>query len=193
VSANGDRWLDPWLPLLAERAGTGPIFELGCGDGRDTRTFERAGHRVIAIDQSDKALACARTRAPHAEYHRQDMRASWPIGPRSTGVVVASLSLHYFDWQETMALVGRIHEVLEPSGVLLCRLNSTNDHNYGASGHPEIEPNLHLVSGRRKRFFDRASIDALFAVGWRLRHCEERNVLRYDKPKIAWEIIAEVT
>jgi hypothetical protein len=49
------------------------------------------------------------------------------------------------------------------------------------------------VSGRRKRFFDRASIDALFSNGWLLRHCEERDVVRYDKPKVAWEVVAEVT
>ena len=108
-------------------------------------------------------------------------------------MVVASLSLHYFDWQETTALVRRIGEVLVPSGVLLCRLNSTNDRHYGASGHPQIEPNLYLVSGRRKRFFDRPAIDTLFAVGWLVRYCEERSVLRYDKPKIVWEIVAEVT
>lgn len=193
MSAYGDRWLDRWLPLLAERAGDRPIFELGCGDGRDTEIFEAAGHRVVAIDRSEAALARARARAPLAEYHRQDIRAPWPIGQRSTGVVVASLSLHYFDWPETMVLVGRVREVLDASGVLLCRLNSTNDHHFGASGHPEIEPNLYLVSGRRKRFFDRAAIDALFAARWFVRHCEERSVLRYDKPKIAWEICAEVT
>jgi SAM-dependent methyltransferase len=193
MSANGDHWLDRWLPLLAERAGAAPILELGCGNGRDTEVFEGTGHRVIAIDQSAEALARARTRAPHAEYHRQDIRAAWPVARQSIGVVVASLSLHYFDWQETTALVRRIGEVLVPSGVLLCRLNSTNDRHYGASGHPQIEPNLYLVSGRRKRFFDRPAIDTLFAVGWLVRYCEERSILRYDKPKIAWEIVAEVT
>jgi len=75
-------------------------------------------------------------------------------------------------------------------GLLLCRLNSTNDVHYGARGHDEIEPDYYSVDGQPKRFFDRATVDALFAEGWNLCDVEERTVMRYTYPKVLWEIVA---
>ena len=106
-------------------------------------------------------------------------------------MIIASLSLHYFGWVETVALVEKIRATLRMRGALLCRLNSTNDHNYGASGHPRIEDDYYLVEGEPKRFFDRASIEALFATGWRMLSLEERVIERYAKPKVVWEVIVE--
>jgi hypothetical protein len=106
-------------------------------------------------------------------------------------VVVASLSLHYFPWPETEALVERIRQLLVPSGILLCRLNSTNDHHFGASGHPRIDDDYYLVDGAPKRFFDRAAVDRLFSPGWRMLSVEERTIDRYDLPKSAWEVVLE--
>jgi len=67
---------------------------LGCGEGEDTRTLVREVPRVVALDISADALALARTRAPAAEFHRQDLREPFPIPDGSAGVVEASLSLH---------------------------------------------------------------------------------------------------
>jgi len=106
-------------------------------------------------------------------------------------VVVASLSLHYFPWPETVALAARIRDVLVEKGLLLCRLNSTNDHHFGASGHPRIEPDYYLVDGEPKRFFGRAAVAALFANGWQTLQAEERTVDRYEKPKVLWEVVLE--
>lgn len=182
-----DPWLERWLPLIEEKAAGLPILELGCGTGRDTRTLAAAGHRVVGVDASAAALDEAVTRAPSCEVHCQDIRAPFPIA--TANVVLASLVLHYFRWPDTVALVGRIHDVLSPGGLLLCRLNSTEDHHFGASGHPEIEPGYYLVDGQAKRFFDRADVDRLFAVGWNvlcLRH--ELVVGRYGPPKALWEV-----
>src|SRR5512143_671191 len=157
-----DPWLERWLPLIAQRAGSGPILELGCGHGDDTDTLTRAGHHVVALDVSDDAIDVARARVPAAEFHLRDVREPFPVADASVGVVVASLSLHYFSWPQTDEIVVRTRRVLRSSGVLLCRLNSTNDHNFGASGHKQIEPNYYWVRGKRKRFFDAAAVARLF-------------------------------
>jgi SAM-dependent methyltransferase len=188
---NADPWLSRWLPLIAERIGTGHLLELGCGGGIDTATLEEAGHRVVAIDLSPKSVAKAKTRSPESEIHCQDIRAPFPVADGSVNVVVASLSLHYFPWDETLDLVRRIHNVLGPSGLLLCRLNSTKDVHYGAAGHPAIDTNYYLVDGEPKRFFDCAGAEALFADGWRMRNLEEQTILRYAEPKQIWEAIVE--
>jgi SAM-dependent methyltransferase len=182
-------WLERWLPLIGERTGGLAILEIGCGGGRDTEVLAGAGHRVAAIDLSPVAIARAKARAPQAQFHWQDIRAAFPVD--AAGVVVASLSLHYFPWPETEALVGRIRSLLRPAGLLLCRLNSTNDHNFGASGHPEIDENFYLVDGAPKRFFDRAAVDRLFSPGWRMLGAEERIIDRYERPKSVWEVILE--
>jgi SAM-dependent methyltransferase len=186
-----DPWLERWLPLIGARIGESPILELGCGAGRDAIVLARAGHRVVGLDASSAAIDEAKARVPSGEFHCQDLRAPFPDACTATGVVLASLSLHYFSWTETVLLVQRIRDVLRPSGVLLCRLNSTEDVNHGASGHPEIEHHHYLVRGQAKRFFDRADVEQLFAVGWNVLHVEHRIVPRYRLPKALWEVVLE--
>ena len=130
-------------------------------------------------------------RVPKAEITCQNLRDPFPpVGP-DVGAVIASLSLHYFPWSETEALVGRIHGALRPGGLFLCRLNSTRDHSHGASGHPELEPNYFLVNGQPKRFFDRAAIERLFADGWRILSIEELVTHKYVRQKVLWELALE--
>ncbi len=184
-----DAWLARWLPLIDERAGGRPVLELGCGGGRDSEILVAAGHRLVGVDLSPAAIARARERVPSADFHCQDIRAPWPVG--QAGVILASLSLHYFPWAETEALVERIGRTLVPGGALLCRLNSTDDHHHGASGHPAIDTHYYDVDGSPKRFFDEADVDRLFARGWRVLHKEEGVIDRYDLPKSVWEVILE--
>ena len=167
------------------------MLELGCGGGRDTAALVEAGHHVVAVELSAEAVARAKERVPSAEVHCQDIRASFPVADGGTGVVLASLSLHYFSWAETTVLVERIRQVLRPDGILLCRLNSTNDHYFGASGHPPIAENYYLVDGGPKRFFDRTAVDRLFASSWSTLGIEERMIDRYDHPKAVWEVVLE--
>ena len=185
-----DPWLDRWLALIAERAAGRPILELGCGGGRDSATLAAAGHAIVGLDISAEAVSRARARVPGATFHVQDIRAPFPV-PSGVGVILASLSLHYFDWPETVALVRRIRDHLRPGGIVLCRLNSTADVHHGATGHPRIADNFYLVDGAPKRVFDHAAIQALFADGWTVLSCAEHVVERYAQPKVLWEVIAE--
>jgi hypothetical protein len=70
-------------------------------------------------------------------------------------------------------------------------VNSTRDHEYGASGHPKLAENFYLVDGSPKRFFDRSTLTALFGTGWHMLHLEERVIHRYERPKSIWEAIFE--
>lgn len=183
-----DDWLDPWLPDLKTRAAGQPVLEIGCGSGDDTATLVAAGLSVVAFDLSAEAVASARTRVPQATISCQDVRDPWPLAAGSAGAVVASLSLHYFPWDETMALARRIHAVLRPGGLLLCRLNSTEDRHFGASGHPRIDEHFYLVDGEPKRFFDAADVDRLFAHGWRRLSTRHAVTGKYGLPKSLWEV-----
>lgn len=188
-----DLWLERWLPLIADKAGADPVFEIGCGYGDDTATLVAAGLDVVAIDLSGDNVAQARLRVPQARIELQDVRASFPFAEESVGVVIASLSLHYFSWVETVSLVSRIRAVLRPGGILVCRLNSTEDHNYGATGHEAIEADYYRVDGEPKRFCDRAALDRLFTEGWNCLSLEQYTTNKYPMPKVVWEIVLEKT
>lgn len=188
---NDDPWLDRWLPLVKERAINGLVLELGCGHGRDTATLVAAGLSVVGIDLSASEIELARRAVPEAMLFAQDLRDPFPRAAKHVDVIVASLSLHYFSWAETLRLVERIHTQLGPTGVLLCRLNSTLDREYGAVGYPALEENYYLVEGHPKRFFDLLSINRLFANHWRMIAIEEMEIGRYSLPKVVWEVILE--
>lgn len=193
VHQDDDPWLLAWLPLIAQHASGTCVLELGCGDGRDTEALVSAGQAVIAIDRDAEALARAKRRAPQALYLQRDLRAPLPLAPRSVGVVLASLCLHYFPWPETRDLIRRFAQVLRPGGLLIGRANSINDHNHGASGHPQIAENFYFVGGRTKRFFDRESIETLLRDDWQTLTLNEQVIYRYEKPKAVWEFVATST
>lgn len=184
----GDPWLERWLPLL--RRSDGPVLELGCGDGRDTATLVAAGCTVVASDRDIDALRACRARVPAARCVQLDLGAPpLPLASARFPVVVASLSLHYFAWDVTVALAAEIARCVQPSGALIARVNSTEDVHHGAAAPDEIEPGLKLFEGATKRFFDRASVEALLR-GWRIDFLEHSTIDRYDKPKTVWEAVA---
>lgn len=186
-----DPWLDRWLPLILERAAGVPILEIACGSGDDSATLFAAGLDLIAFDRSAEQVARARLRAPRAHIECRDIRDAFPAFEAAPGVIVASLCLHYFSWDETVSIVARIRQALRPGGILICRVNSTRDHNYGASGHPRIEPDYYRVDGEPKRFFGEVSVRRLFAEGWRYLSLEHYMTNKYPLPKAVWEVVVE--
>lgn len=188
---NPDPWLDRWLPLAVSRCGEAPVLELGCGSGADTVTLSKAGLDVIAIELDEAAARRAQAAAPSARVFARDLREPWPAARAGYGLVVASLSLHYFPWPETEALAARVREALRPGGLFLCRLNSTEDHHFGASGHPRLDDHYYLVDGSPKRFFDEPAVERLFGAGWRTLSREHHVTGKYGDPKALWEVVLE--
>lgn len=186
-----DPWLQRWLPLISDRAGFGRVLELGCGTGEDSAVLAETDVDLVALDLSEDSVATAKERVPSASFFVQDIRDPFPLGNDRANVIVASLSLHYFSWAETLHLVARIRDTLTDSGIFLCRLNSTNDHHFGASGHPLLDKNYYSVDGQPKRFFDRSSVEQLFQSGWNMLSLEEMITHKYAMPKSIWEAVLD--
>jgi SAM-dependent methyltransferase len=183
-----DRWIHPLLPLILERANGGVVLELGCGFGIDTAQLCKAGLRVVATDLSADMLKIARQLVPQALFLRHDIRCALPIS--RCDVVIASLSLHYFDWTHTVGIIKQIGDVLRSGGVLICRVNSVNDVFFGAGRGVQLERHFYEANGRRKRFFDESDIAGLFG-NWRQLSRRETTTFRYGLPKRVWEIVLE--
>jgi len=184
-----DAWLERWRDLL-EADIDAPVLDLGCGAGEDAQCLTRWGFEVVAADFSEKALELTSRRAPEAETKRVDLTDGLPFPDAHFGAIVASLSLHYFPWLETVEILADVRRCLVPGGHLLARLNSKNDAYYAAAPKEEIEPNFHLVNGFPKRLFDRDDVIALFSPDWKIEDAGERTTGRYGDEKTPWEIVA---
>jgi SAM-dependent methyltransferase len=185
-----DPWLDKWTPLLKQRSANGLILELGCGWGWDTTELLNAGCNVIAADLSTENLRATQQAVPNADILQLDHSQSLPFVDHSVDVIVASLSLHYFTWTVTLQIASELKRCLKTDGILLARVNSTDDVNYGAGSGVEIEPNLYQIESRTKRFFDEKNVRTLFQ-GWDIQFLEENIIHRYEKPKSVWEVLAQ--
>lgn len=179
-----DLWLEPFAEELEKSAGI-PMIDLGCGAGNDTLYLSERGYEVIACDHSTAALQKVSELVPKARTQIIRMPDPLPFPDRSAQVVIADLSLHYFAWADTLKIAADIRRILRPGGVLICRLNSVKDVEYGAGQGLELEPNYYELDGKRKRFFDRDQLERLFK-GWKASVMEEQSMNRYDKPKAVW-------
>ncbi|HET7270707.1 MAG TPA: class I SAM-dependent methyltransferase [Rubrobacter sp.] len=184
-----DHWLERWQTVL-ETSRDDPILELGCGSGQDARFLTGLGFAVIATDLSEEALELTRRRAPDARVQNVDLTRRLPFPDAAFRVIVASLSLHYFLWRQTLEILDDVRRCLRPHGHLLARLNSTRDPHYSAAEKQEIEANFYLVGGMPKRLFDGTSVDDLFENGWEIVEANERMTRRYGEEKLVWEVAA---
>ena len=189
VIAGEDVWLERRRHVLDASRGS-PVLELGCGDGHDARFLTERGFPVIATDFSEKALEITRRTAPAAKTQNVDLTRGLPFPDASFGVIVASLSLHYFPWQQTIEILADVRRGLQPGGYLLARLNSTQDPRYRAAEKQHIEDNYYLIGGLPRRLLDKQDLDALFEKGWEILAAEERTTCRYGGNKLAWEVAA---
>ena len=181
-----DNWLERWQSVM-ETSRDAPVLELGCGSGQDTRFLTDLGFTVIATDFSEEALELTRRHAPDAKLENVDLTRGLPFPDAAFRVIVASLSLHYFPWRQTLEILDDVRRCLEPGAYLLARFNSTRDPHYSTAEKQEIEDNFYLVGGMPKRLFDRTSVDALFEKGWEKVEADERVTRRYGEEKVVWE------
>lgn len=171
--AGGD-WLNPYLELF-QAAGVERVLEVGCGFGTDTRFLLRAGFSVTATDISPAGLAIAKSIAGQATFLLHDSQERFPLPDSAVDLVVASLSLHYFDPPTTKRIVADLGRVLRPKGLFVYRLNSQSDPRVGA---PSREQDRY--------YYTEAMCSSAFA-GWERLALVERTVDYLGHPKTLWE------
>lgn len=172
------RWLERWS---ADLEGCN-VLELGCGEGIDTKFIANYAESITACDLNPSNDIGAAASVMVLD-HSRDL----PFRKGEFDVVIASLCLHYFNHSLTKMIVHEISRVLKDGGLLICRLNSINDVNYGATGYSEIETRLYHVERELKRFFNKYDIEDVFLSSWKLIKLKENTIDRYNKEKVVWE------
>lgn len=185
-----DDWLDKYKNLL-ERCKSS-ILDLGCGTGNDTLYLVERGFKVISCDYSEVALEKIKKVIPKAETCLLDISKKLPFKNESFDIIIADLSLHYFDDKTPKSIMGEIKRVLKPDGHLIARVNSVEDINHGAGQGIKLEKNFYFVEGYNKRFFDDTDIIKYFSIIGEVNLLHSV-MLRYSTPKKTIEVVIKKT
>jgi len=111
------------LRIFAEEAvEEGLVVDLGCGTGILVEAVSNAGYEVLGIDLSPAMIELARRRVPDAQFRCESLLEAEL--PRCAAVVAVGECFNYlFDErnsrEQLRRLFARIHEALEPGGLLL--------------------------------------------------------------------------
>ncbi len=94
------------------------ILDLGCGPGRDLKTFKAMGHVPVGLEGQPEFAAMARA-ASGCEVLEQDfLRLALP--PAAFDGIFANASLFHVPTQELPRVLRELRAALKPRGVLFC-------------------------------------------------------------------------
>lgn len=121
------------------------ILDLGCGPGRDLKTFTALGHRAIGLEGATQFAAMARSHSG-CEVWEQNLLALELPAQRFDGVF-ANAVLFHVPSDELPQVLRALHATLKPLGVLF----TSNPHGDGQEGwHGERYGAFHdLATWRR--------------------------------------------
>ncbi len=104
--------------LLDAIEGTPPfrILDLGCGPGRDLRTFKSLGHEPVGLDGSAHFVEMAQRWSGCGVLHQDFVALDLPA--ESFDGIFANASLFHVPSAVLPDVLGRLHAALKPRGVL---------------------------------------------------------------------------
>ena len=182
-----DLWLDRYKEIF-DKGRDGRIIDLGCGSGNDSIYLEERNYSVISCDYSKEALHIVSRYMKNPDLVEIDMTEGLPFESDSAEVIIADLSLHYFDDMTTKYVLNEIKRVLKCRGYLIARVNSVNDINYNAGCGEEFERHFYLTKDGFKRFFDEVDIRKYFGV-FNIQSMKETVMKRYGMDKKCFEVV----
>jgi trans-aconitate methyltransferase len=181
-------WLERWKDVLVGHGNQ--ALELGCGVGYDTEVLMKWGFEVTAVDVSQVAVRYSERRNPGAIHRVMDLRTIASLSP-GFDVIVASLSLHYFNRKDTITIFQDVRRLMNPGGILAFRVNAFDDVESGALADAANWTRT-LVDGVSKQFFTPEKIATALRGPWRILSQEKLNTQRYGHRKSIFEVITQV-
>lgn len=139
------------------------ILDLGCGEGGNALYYKNLGYKAVACDFSQVVLDRIKHRNPNMDVINFDMSDGIPYDDNSIGVVVASLSIHYFDLEQTKKVIENIYRCLKPGGYFIYRVNSYKEYERNKDNMLKcIEEDFYRTkNGKKKRYFSVESMARL--------------------------------
>lgn len=185
-----DLWLDEYKDIL-EKNKDSKILDLGCGIGADTLYLIERGYNVLSCDFSKEALKNVEDNIPNSKTMYLNMLEKFPIDNDTYSLIIADLSLQYFNNKDSIHIMNEIKRILKTDGILLARVASVNDFNFGAGVGEELEKNFYFEGDYTKRFFDLEDVNRYFGIIGSVE-AEETSMTRdedeYLKSKILYKV-----
>jgi len=119
--------------LLEAIEGAGPhtILDLGCGPGRDLKTFRALGHRAIGVDGSERFVAMARAYSGCEVWQQDFLQLDLP--PAMFDGIFANAVLFHVPSAVLPQVLRQLFGALKPGGVLFSS-NPRGDNQEGWNG-----------------------------------------------------------
>lgn len=148
----------------------------------------------MSCDFSNEALANITNLIKNSKTMYLDMTKPFTLEDNSYDLIIADLSLQYFDSVTTKKIMSEIKRILMPKGILLARVATVDDYNYGALIGEKIEKNYYFEGIYAKRFFDEEDIKRYFSPIGKLTYQKTvmtRDEDEYRKEKRLYEVKVE--
>ena len=107
------------------------ILDLGCGPGRDLKTFSGLGHRAIGVDGSERFVDMARAYSGCEVWHQDFLHLDLPQGLFDG--IFANAVLFHVPSAALPQVLTHLHAALKPGGVLFSS-NPRGDNQEGWNG-----------------------------------------------------------
>lgn len=123
--------------LLRHIEGMPPyiILDLGCGPGRDLRTFAALGHVAIGLDGAERFVQMAKAESGCQVWRQDFLHLDLP--PAHFDGIFANASLFHVPSRQLPRVLNELHAALKPGGVLFSsnpRGNNEEGWNQGRYG-----------------------------------------------------------
>lgn len=179
-----DEWFNKYTSLLNKED---KILELGCGRAYTSIYLLNKGYQnIIATDFSKEVINILNKEQPNLKTMNIDIAKRLPFNDNEVNVIIADLSLHYFNKEQTKEIINEIKRVLAPGGYLIGRVNSANDKYHIPTDAQTLEENFYYDGKIYKKFFIQDDFQELFA-NFKIIFLKEKHMDRYEKPKTLWE------
>lgn len=131
------------------------ILDLGCGPGRDLKTFSALGHRAIGLDGSAQFVAMARAFSG-CEVWQQDF-VHLDLPPAMFDGVFANAVLFHIPSRDLPKVLGDLYATLKPGGVLF----SSNPRGHNEEGWNGARYGSYYDYETWEKFMEAANFSAL--------------------------------
>ncbi|ABK45049.1 adenylylsulfate kinase [Magnetococcus marinus MC-1] len=127
------------------------LLEVGCGNGRDANYFARLGHKTMAIDASEQAIALCKESAitDNPTFSARRAKGLSATHINSFSAIYSRFCIHAMTKQEEVDFLNEAILLLEPMGRLYIECRSIND---PLAQQGEVISPSERISGHYRRF-----------------------------------------